>query len=138
MLGTRGEGPVVLVVLDGRCLRQGHRVAHRLPPRLPGPGTKGTYRRHRPTGVGGRADQRPRSRRRGLRGYRGSMSDLTLLHNPKCSTSRAALETIEGEGVEADVVQYLKEPLDEAALRELIGKLEDEPTALVCRDSFFK
>ena len=27
---------------------------------------------------------------------------------------------------------------DEAALRELIGKLEDEPTDLVRRDSFFK
>ena len=66
------------------------------------------------------------------------MSELTLLHNPKCSTSRAALETLEGAGVEAEVVQYLKEPLDEAALRELIGKLEDEPTDLVRRDSFFK
>src|SRR5699024_2754056 len=53
-------------------------------------------------------------------GYRGRMSDLTLLHNPKCSTSRAALETLEGADVEADVVQYLKEPLDEAALRELL------------------
>lgn len=66
------------------------------------------------------------------------MSDVTVLHNPKCSTSRAALETLEASGTEAEVVQYLKEPLDEAALRELIGKLEDEPTDLVRRDSFFK
>lgn len=66
------------------------------------------------------------------------MSDVTVLHNPKCSTSRAAVETIEGADVDADVVQYLKTPLDEAALRELIGKLEDEPTDLVRRDSFFK
>ena len=48
------------------------------------------------------------------------MSDVTVLHNPKCSTSRAAVETIEGAGVEAEVHQYLKQPLDEAALRELI------------------
>lgn len=66
------------------------------------------------------------------------MSDVTVLHNPKCSTSRAALETLEEAGTEAEVVQYLKEPLDETALRELIGKLEDEPTDLVRRDSFFK
>ena len=49
------------------------------------------------------------------------MSDVTVLHNPKCSTSRAAVETIESAGVEAEVHQYLKAPLDEAALRELIG-----------------
>ena len=66
------------------------------------------------------------------------MSDVTVLHNPKCSTSRAALDNLDGVGVEADVLQYLKEPLDEAALRELLGKLEDEPTDLVRRDSFFK
>ncbi|WP_435201771.1 ArsC/Spx/MgsR family protein [Janibacter sp. GS2] len=65
------------------------------------------------------------------------MSDLTVLHNPKCSTSRAALETAESAGVQAQVVQYLKEPLDEAALRQLIGRLEDEPSDLVRRDSFF-
>lgn len=66
------------------------------------------------------------------------MSDVTVLHNPKCSTSRAALDNLDGVGVEADVLQYLKQPLDAAALRELIGKLEDEPTDLVRRDSFFK
>ncbi len=66
------------------------------------------------------------------------MSDLTVLHNPKCSTSRSALETLDAAGASADVIQYLKEPLDEAALRELIGKLEDEPTDLVRRDAFFK
>ena len=66
------------------------------------------------------------------------MSDVTVLHNPKCSTSRAAIETVDAAGVQAEVVQYLKEPLDEAALRELIGKLEDEPTALVRRDAFFR
>ena len=66
------------------------------------------------------------------------MSDVTVLHNPKCSTSRAALDNLDGVGGEADVLQYLREPLDEAALRELLGKLEDEPTDLVRRDSFFK
>ncbi|KNX36809.1 ArsC/Spx/MgsR family protein [Luteipulveratus halotolerans] len=66
------------------------------------------------------------------------MSDVTLLHNPRCSTSRAAQDEITAAGVDADVVQYLKEPLDADQLRDLLGKLEDEPTDLVRRDSFFK
>lgn len=66
------------------------------------------------------------------------MSDLTVLHNPKCSTSRAALESIDEAGAQAEIVQYLKQPLDETALRELIDKLEDQPSDLVRRDSFFK
>ena len=65
------------------------------------------------------------------------MSDVTVLHNPKCSTSRAALESVAAAGAEADIVQYLKEPLDEAALRQLIGRLEDAPTDLVRRDGYF-
>ena len=41
-------------------------------------------------------------------------------------------------GYEATVVQYLKDPLTEAQLLELLGKLEDEPSALVRRDPLFK
>ena len=66
------------------------------------------------------------------------MADVTLLHNPKCSTSRHALEVIEASGVDSEVVQYLKTPLDEPALRQLIGKLEDPVTDLVRRDPYFK
>lgn len=42
------------------------------------------------------------------------------------------------DGYEAAVVQYLKDPLTEAQLLELLGKLEDEPSALVRRDPLFK
>ena len=35
-------------------------------------------------------------------------------------------------------VNYRKEPPDEATLRDILGKLEDEPTALVRRDALFK
>jgi arsenate reductase len=41
-------------------------------------------------------------------------------------------------GVDADVVNYIKHPLDEATLCEIIGKLEDPPTDLVRRDAQFK
>lgn len=40
--------------------------------------------------------------------------------------------------VEVDIVNYIKEPPDESTLRSIIDKLEDEPTALVRRDSKWK
>jgi arsenate reductase len=41
-------------------------------------------------------------------------------------------------GVDADIVNYIKQPLDAATLREIIDKLEDPPTDLVRRDAQFK
>jgi arsenate reductase len=65
------------------------------------------------------------------------MSDVTILHNQRCSTSRAAMERIDEAGCDADVVDYLRHPLDAAALGELLDKLEDAPTDLVRRDAYF-
>jgi arsenate reductase len=65
------------------------------------------------------------------------MSELTVLHNPRCSTSRAAMDQVGAAAVTADVVEYLKTPLDAAGLRELIAKLEDPVTDLVRRDAHF-
>jgi arsenate reductase len=66
------------------------------------------------------------------------MPDVTLLHNTACSTSRHALQEVESLGAGVEVVQYLKTPLDRAALLELIGKLEDPAADLVRKDDFFK
>jgi arsenate reductase len=66
------------------------------------------------------------------------MSDVTILHNKNCSTSRHALDVIGEQGVDAEVVEYLKTPLNRAALEELIAKLEDPVAELVRKDSFFK
>ena len=41
-------------------------------------------------------------------------------------------------GVDVDIVNYIKTPPDADTLREIIAKLEDEPTALVRRDSMWK
>ncbi len=41
-------------------------------------------------------------------------------------------------GVDFDEINYIAEPPDASTLRAIIGKLEDEPTALVRRDSKFK
>lgn len=62
---------------------------------------------------------------------------LRLFHNPRCSTSRAALAAVQDAGVDAEVIEYLKTPLDEAGLRDILAILEDEPSALVRHDPAF-
>lgn len=64
------------------------------------------------------------------------MANVTILHNPRCSTSRHAMT--EAQGADVQVVEYLKTPLDREALLELIGKLEDAPADLVRKDAFFR
>ena len=65
------------------------------------------------------------------------MAEVTIFHNPNCSTSRHALGVAEDDGVDASVVQYLKDPLDRAALLDLMAKLEDPPADLVRKDGYF-
>lgn len=44
----------------------------------------------------------------------------TIWHNPQCSKSRAALETLRARGdIELEVVQYLKDPPSRAKLSQL-------------------
>ena len=66
------------------------------------------------------------------------MTEVTIYHNPRCSTSRRALDTAQEAGVEVDVVRYLSEPLDADGLRNLLTMLEDEPSDLVRRDPAFR
>lgn len=63
--------------------------------------------------------------------------EITILHNPRCSTSRAALAELESAGVEHDVVHYLDNPLGEQAALDLLDILEDDPADLVRRDATF-
>jgi len=68
------------------------------------------------------------------------MADLTIWHNPNCSTSRYAVEEAEAAGVEADLRKYMlkaeRPTRDEIVV--LLGQLEDPPTDLVRRDAKFK
>ena len=49
---------------------------------------------------------------------------VAIYHNPKCSKSRQALSLLRANGVEPEVVEYLKQPLDADRVRELIGMLD--------------
>ena len=65
------------------------------------------------------------------------MADVTIYHNPKCSSSRTALDELRSREVDLDVVEYLKQPLDRAGLERLLDMLDDEPAALVRHDKRF-
>jgi len=52
---------------------------------------------------------------------------ILLLHNPKCSKSRAAKALLEERGAAFEVRTYLEEPLDRAELDELAGLLDRAP-----------
>lgn len=56
---------------------------------------------------------------------------FTLLHNPRCSTSRKALELLESRDIQPRIVEYLKDPLDETEIRDLLKKLSAGPRDLV-------
>jgi len=56
---------------------------------------------------------------------------LVLLHNPRCSKSRAALALLEERGVALRVVEYLKTPLDRAELEALRTRLGLPPSRWV-------
>lgn len=64
-------------------------------------------------------------------------ADITILHNPRCSTSRAALEELEAAGRPYEVTLYLKQPLTADQLRALVALFPDDPTSLVRRDAAF-
>lgn len=47
------------------------------------------------------------------------MKKSILIHNPRCSKSRGAKEILEAEGVEFEVIDYLKDGLKEKLLLNL-------------------
>jgi arsenate reductase len=66
------------------------------------------------------------------------MAEVTIFHNPNCSTSKFALAEADRLGVDHEVVQYLKTKPSRDELLALIAKLEDPPADLVRKDGFFK
>jgi arsenate reductase (glutaredoxin) len=61
-----------------------------------------------------------------------------IYHNPKCSTSRKTLELLRDNGVEPEVVLYLKTPPTRAELVTLIGDAGiDVRTAVRKRESLY-
>jgi len=49
---------------------------------------------------------------------------MLIYHNPKCSKSRQTLQLLEDRGETPTVVEYLKEPLGEEQIREVLALLQ--------------
>ncbi|MEO5924178.1 MAG: arsenate reductase (glutaredoxin) [Bryobacteraceae bacterium] len=47
---------------------------------------------------------------------------VTIYHNPGCGTSRNVLALLRENGVEPEIVEYLKQPLDRKQLQELVRR----------------
>ncbi len=48
------------------------------------------------------------------------MAESVIYHNPRCSTSRKTLDLLRDNGIEPEVVQYLKTPPSRAELAKMI------------------
>jgi len=62
-----------------------------------------------------------------------SDDELLLLHNPRCSKSRAALALLEASGLAFRVRDYQAEPLSRAELADLARRLGRPPAEWVRR-----
>jgi arsenate reductase (glutaredoxin) len=51
------------------------------------------------------------------------MSDVTIYHNPSCTTSRKVLAAIRTTGAEPRVIEYLKTPPSRAELTSLLSRM---------------
>lgn len=56
---------------------------------------------------------------------------FVFYHNPNCSKSRQALQLLEERGIQPTIRQYLKEPLTEAELTQLLALLGKKPVELI-------
>ena len=65
------------------------------------------------------------------------MADVTVYHNPNCSSSKTALAMAADAGVDVSVVQYLKTKPDADELRGIVERLDGPVTEMVRRDANF-
>ncbi len=56
---------------------------------------------------------------------------VTIYHNPRCSKSRQTLGLLEGQGIEPEIIEYLKTPPTQKDLSEILKKLGKEPREIL-------
>lgn len=54
-----------------------------------------------------------------------------IYHNPRCSKSRATKALLESKGIEVEVIQYLKAPLNSDSLMQILEKLNLTAAGLI-------
>ena len=56
---------------------------------------------------------------------------LKIFHNPRCSKSRQTLTILEDNGVDFDIIEYLKESPNKETLLQIINLLDIKPRDLI-------
>ena len=56
---------------------------------------------------------------------------VVIFHNPRCSKSRQTLQLLQDNGVEPEVVEYLKNPPSKNRLKQILKMLGLEPRQLM-------
>ena len=56
---------------------------------------------------------------------------VVIFHNPRCSKSRQTLQLLQDNGVEPEVVEYLKNPPSKTRLKQILKMLGLEPRQLM-------
>ena len=59
------------------------------------------------------------------------MSNFIIYHNPRCSKSRQTLELLTNNGIEPEVVEYLKHPPSVKQLKSILKALNMQPQQLM-------
>ncbi len=62
------------------------------------------------------------------------MPSVRIYHNPACSKSRAALDLLRSNGVQPEIVEYLRQPPDAATIAGLLDLLGLEPRQILRRE----
>ena len=66
------------------------------------------------------------------------MSELEILHNPRCSKSRQTLELLNNKGLEPKIIEYLETPLSGEEIEAIASKLELKPSQFLRKGEFAK
>ena len=56
---------------------------------------------------------------------------ITILHNPRCSKSRATLNMLRGKDIEPEIIDYIENPPTAEEFREILAKLDLSPRDLL-------
>ncbi|EPJ43223.1 MAG: glutaredoxin family protein [Osedax symbiont Rs1] len=52
------------------------------------------------------------------------MSQVEIYHNPRCSKSRQTLEILQQRGIEASIIEYLKQPPSREQIKAILKALD--------------
>jgi arsenate reductase len=64
---------------------------------------------------------------------------VKIYHNPRCKKSRAGLQYLREKGVEPEIIEYLKNPISEDILKDILVRLHKKPIEIIrCQEAIYK